>query len=70
MAEEGVVEGGEEGGDDHCRDAGVVKRPEEEVSAARVAVEEVGGRAEREADHGASQEHEPRPARNPCKRFA
>lgn len=46
MAEEGIIDGGEEGGDDHCGDAGVVEGPEEEVGAARVAVEEVGDRAE------------------------
>lgn len=42
VAREGVVDGGEEGGDDHDRNAGVVEAPEEEVEALGVGVEEVG----------------------------
>lgn len=42
IAREGVVDGGEEGGDDHDWDAGVVEAPKEEVEALGVGEEEVG----------------------------
>lgn len=61
---EGVVDGGEEGADDHEGDPDVVEAPEEEVEPPRVAGEEVGDGAEDEARHRPAQEHEPRPRRD------
>nr|ACL53312.1 unknown [Zea mays] len=63
-AEEGVVDGREEGGDDHHRDPRVVELPEEAREAARVARQQVRRRAHRQARHGARQEHRPRPPRH------
>lgn len=63
LALEDVVDGREEGDDDHDGDAGVVEADEEQVEAVRVARQEVARRAAQQAEHGAREEHEERPPR-------
>jgi len=64
VAEEGVVDRREEGGDDHDGDPRVVELPEEAVEAPRVARQQVRRRAHRQARHRPRQEHRPRPPRH------
>lgn len=54
VALEDVVDGREEGGDDHGGDAHVVHPEEEEVEVVGVAGEEVASRARQETEHGTS----------------
>lgn len=63
LAQEGVVYGREEGGDDHEGDARVVQAPEEVVEAAGVAGQQVGDAAAAQAHQRARHEHRPRPSR-------
>lgn len=74
VAEEGVVDGRDEGGDDHDGDARVVQLPEDDRGAARVAGQQVRRAARGQARHGAHQEHHPRPPRHAqlrrCRRLA
>lgn len=57
MANEGIVDGWEKGGDDHRGNAGIVDAPEEEVEPPGMAGQKVAQGTASKAHHGTYQEH-------------
>jgi len=62
VAEEAVVDGGEEGGDDEDGDARIVKLPHEHGDVLGAAAKQVANGGGEEADHGANGEYVDGPA--------